>query len=81
MNLINYCITKTDKATKIIALNPTFNDKQSICVGRRAKVSNIFAYSNHQIIISRYHPIAKLIIKYHEQYLRVGREQTLSSVL
>ena len=68
-----------DKGSKIIALNPTFNDKQLICVGGTVKVSDIFANSNHQIIISRHHPIAKLIIKhYHEQYLHMGREQSFS---
>ena len=36
-----------DKGCEIIALNPTFNYKQLICVGGRAKVSDIFAKSNH----------------------------------
>ena len=69
-----------DKASKIIALNPTFNDKQLICVRGRFQVSDIFTNSNHQIIISRHHPTAKLIIKHHKQYLHVGRDQTLSSI-
>ena len=69
-----------DKASKIIVLNLTFNDKQLICVGDRVKISDIFTKSNHQIIISRHHPVAKLIIKHHKQYLHVGREQTVSSI-
>ena len=36
-----------DKGCEIIALNPTFNYKQLICVGGRVKVSDIFAKSNH----------------------------------
>ena len=51
-----------DKGSKTIALKPTFNDKQLISVGGRVKISDIFANSSHQIIISRHHPIAKLII-------------------
>ena len=47
----------------------------------RVKESDIVVYSNHQRIISIHHPIAKSIIKhYHEQYLHVGREQTLFSI-
>ena len=70
-----------DRASKIIALNPTFNDKQLLCVGGRVKITDIFANSNHQIIISRHYPVAKLIIKhYYEQYLHLGKEQTLSSI-
>lgn len=30
------------KASEVTALNPTFNDKQLICVGGRVKVSDIF---------------------------------------
>ena len=55
-----------DKAGKTIALNPTFNNKKLICVGGRVKVSDIFANSNHQTIISRPHSITKAIIKHHE---------------
>ena len=56
-----------EKASKTIALNATFNNKKLVCVGGRVKVSDIFANSNHQTIISRPHSIAKLIIKHcHE---------------
>ena len=44
----------------------------------QSKVSDTFADSINQIIVSTYHQIAKFIIKdYHKQYLHVGWEQTL----
>ena len=50
-------------------------------MGGRVKNTNIFANSNYQAIVSKDHPIAKLIIKHHyEENLHVGREQTLSSL-
>ena len=68
------------KGSKIIALNITFNDEQLIWVGGRVKISDIFTNSNHQIVINRHHLIARFLIKHHEQYFLVGREQTLSSI-
>ena len=69
-----------NKESKVLALTPTFNDKQLIIVRGGVKVSDIFANSNHQAtIISGHHTIPELIINHHEQYLHVGREQTLSS--
>ena len=70
-----------DKASKIVALNSTFISKQLICAGGKVKVSDMFAISNHQIIISRHHPVVRLIIKHYvEKYLDAGRGQTLSSI-
>lgn len=53
-----------NKGSKIIALNSAFNGKQLICIRDRVNVSEFFADSNHQIIISRHYPIANLIIKH-----------------
>ena len=69
------------KSDTLVPLSPTLNNQSLICVGGRVKNTNIFANSNYQAIVSKDHPIAKLIIKHHhEENLHVGREQTLSSL-
>ena len=69
------------KSSTLVPLSPTLNNQSLICVGGRVKNTDIFANSNHQVIVSKDHPIAKLIIKYHhEENAHFGREYTLPSL-
>ena len=48
--------------------------------GARVKNTDIFANNNHQIIVNKDHPVAKLIKQHsHEENVHVGRGKTLSS--
>ena len=66
-------------ASKIISLNPFINESGLICVGGRLKHATIPENSKHQIILSKSHYLAELIVKdIHEKNAHIGREHTLS---
>ena len=49
-------------AGSIAPLSPLINSARLLCVGGRLKAANIPPNSKHQILISKNHPIAKLLI-------------------
>ena len=65
-------------AGSIAPLSPLINSARLLCVGGRLKAANIPPNSKHQILISKNHPIAKLLITdIHLNYAHLGREYTL----
>ena len=66
--------------SKLISLYPFF-DNELIKVGGRIKHANIPEDSKHQIIVSKDHPLAQLIIRHiHENNHHIGREHTLAII-
>ena len=59
-------------------MSPFINSAGLFCVGGRLKAANITPNSKHQILISKHHPIAKLLITdIYLNYAHCGREYTL----
>ena len=76
---------KQDKHVKssssIALLSPFINSAGLLCVGGRLKVVNIPPNSKHQILISKHHPIVKLLITdIHLNYAYCRREYTLCTL-
>ena len=64
--------------SKILNLSPIFKDNL-IKVGRRLHSSEIPVKNKHQIVVSKTHPIAALIIQeIHQRNLHIGQEHNLS---
>ena len=68
------------KNSSLIPLNPILQGNL-ICVGERANSEKIQYACKNQVIISKLHPISKLVIKdCHEKCARIGREHTLALI-
>ena len=62
----------------IAPLSPFINNAGLLYVDGRLKAANIPPNSKHQILISKHHPIAKLLITdIHLNYAHCGKEYTL----
>ena len=65
-------------SSSIAPLLPCINSAELLCIVGRLKAANISPNSKHQILISKHHPIAKLLItNIHLNYVHCGREYDL----
>ena len=65
-------------SSSIAPLPPFMTSAGLLCVGGRLKAANIPPNSKHQILISKHHPIAKLLTTdIHLNYNHCGREYNL----
>ena len=73
-----YSGQKVSKSSKLLPLSPFMNDERVLCVGGRLKFANVPRTSKNQMIVSKSHYLARLIIiDIHQRNLHTGREQTL----
>ena len=69
------------KSSKLLSLSPFMNNERVLCVGGHLKLANIPCTSKNQMIVSKSHYLAHLIITdIHHCNLHTGREQTLSLI-
>ena len=62
-------------------MSPFINNAGLLCAGGRLKAANIPPNSKHQILISKHHQTAKLLITdIHLNYAHCGREYTLCTL-
>ena len=73
-----YSGEKVNKSSKLLPCSPFMNDERVLCVGGHLKFANIPPTSKNQVIVSKSHYLACLIITdIHQCNLLTGREQTL----
>ena len=82
---INQLNLKQEKHVKpsssITPLSPFTNSAGLFCLGEGLKAANIPPNSKHQILISKHHPIARLLITdIYLNYAHCGRKYTLCTL-